>query len=120
MAKISEDVKKAIAEIKPALVATAGKDGLPNVSPKGSFRVLDDEHVVFADLRSPRTIANIKENPRVAVIGLDPLSRKGWRIWGQAEILTEGAILDSFSQEYASKGKVNHVVKLKVDQAVAF
>ncbi|MDO8785641.1 MAG: pyridoxamine 5'-phosphate oxidase family protein [Syntrophales bacterium] len=120
MAKIPEDVKKAIAEIKPALVATAGKDGLPNVSPKGSFRVLDDEHVVFADLRSPRTIANIKENPKVAVIGIEPVSRKGWRIRGQAEVLTGGAIFDSFTQEYASKGKVNHVVKLKVEEAATF
>jgi len=120
MAKIPEEVKKAIAEIRPALVATAGKDGMPNVSAKGSFRVLDDEHVVFADLRSPRTIANLRENPRIAVIGLDPASRKGWRIWGQAEILTEGAIFESFSQEYASKGKVNHVVKLKVEEAVVF
>jgi len=120
MAKIPDDVKKAISEIRPALVATAGKDGLPNVSPKGSFRVLDDEHVLFAELRSPRTIANLKENPKVSVIGLDPASRKGWRIWGQAEILTEGAIFDGLSQEFASRGKVNHVVKVKVNEAIAF
>ncbi|MFA4916078.1 MAG: pyridoxamine 5'-phosphate oxidase family protein [Syntrophales bacterium] len=120
MAKMTEDVKKAIAEIGPAFVATAGKDGSPNVSAKGSFRVLDDEHVVFADLFSPRTIANIKENPRVAVIGLDAASRKGWRVQGQAEILTEGAVFESFSKEYASKGKVKHVVKLKVEEAKAF
>ena len=122
MAKIPDNVKKAIAEIRPALVATAGKNGMPNVSPKGSFRVLDDGHAVFADIRSPRTTANIKENPAVSVIGLDPASRKGWRIWGQAEILTEGAIFDSLNQEYASqgKGKVNHVVKISVDESAAF
>lgn len=120
MAKIPDDVKKAIAEIRPALVATASKDGLPNVSPKGSFRVIDDEHVVFAELRSPRTIANLKENPKVSAIGLDPASRKGWRIWGEAEMLSEGAVFDGMSQEYASKGKVNYVVKVKVNEAVAF
>lgn len=117
MVKMSDDVKKAIAEIKPALVATAGKDGLPNVSPKGSFRVVDDEHVVFADLRSPRTVNNLKENPMVSVIGLDPATRKGWRLWGKAEILTSGDLFDSLSQEYASKGKINHVVKISVDEA---
>lgn len=118
MAKMSDDVKKAIAEIKPALVATAGKNGLPNVSPKGSFRVVDDEHVIFADLRSPRTVNNLKENPMVSVIGLDPATRKGWRLWGKAEILTSGDLFDGLSREYASKGKINHVVKISVDEAV--
>ena len=47
MAKLSEEAKKAIAEFGVALVATASKDGKPNVSPKGSFRVLDDEHVTL-------------------------------------------------------------------------
>jgi len=42
MAKLSEEAKKAIAEFGAALVATASKDGKPNVSLKGSFRVLDD------------------------------------------------------------------------------
>jgi predicted pyridoxine 5'-phosphate oxidase superfamily flavin-nucleotide-binding protein len=120
MAKIPEDVKKAVAEIKPALVATADKNGLPNVSPKGSFRVLDDEHVIFVDIRSPRTIANIKENSKVSAIGIEPVSRKGWRIWGNAEILTEGTLFDMLQDEYASKGKLRHLVKLKVEEAVVF
>jgi len=113
---MSDEVKKAIAEIKPALVATADKDGLPNVSPKGSFRVVDDQSVVFAELRSPRTIANLKENSKVSVIGLDPATRKGWRIWGKAEILTGGELFDSLNAEY--KDKVNSVVKISVDEAI--
>ena len=52
--KMSADVKKSIAECGPALIATASKSGRPNVSPKGSLKVLDDEHVVFADVRSPQ------------------------------------------------------------------
>ncbi len=44
MAKLSEEVKKIINEVRPAMVATAGKDGKPNVSPRGSFQVLDDEY----------------------------------------------------------------------------
>ncbi len=63
MAKMSEEVKKAITEIRPGLIATANKAGKPNVSPKGSFRVLDDEHVIFADIFSPRTTANLHRLP---------------------------------------------------------
>ncbi len=48
MAKLTEEAKKLIGETGPALVATASKDGKPNVSLKGSFRVLDDEHIIIA------------------------------------------------------------------------
>ena len=40
---------------KEGWVATASRDGTPNVSIKGSLRVLDDEHLVFADLFSRKT-----------------------------------------------------------------
>ena len=86
MTKLTDEAQKAIAEIRPSLVATAGKTGKPNVSAKGSFRVLDDEHVVFADIASPRTVANIRENSQVAVICLDAAARKGCRIWGKGHI----------------------------------
>lgn len=121
MAKLSEEVKKAIAEIRPALIATSGKSGKPNVSAKGSFKVLDDEHVLFADMNSPRTVANLKENPQVAVIVLDPAKRRGARIWGKAEILSAGPLFDQVKSEWAGRNmKVNHVVRISVDEAVAF
>ena len=37
---------------KVGWVATAARDGTPNVSIKGSLRVLDDEHLLFADINS--------------------------------------------------------------------
>lgn len=121
MEKLSPDLINAIAQIKPAMVATSSLDGRPNVSPKGSLRVLDDRHLVFADIRSPQTIRNLRENPQVQVIGLDPLPRKGWRVWGTADgILTSGDLYDQFCREYSSKAKVNHVVKIRVEKAVMF
>jgi len=119
--KMSDEVKKAVAECTPALVATANKAGKPNVSAKGSLRVVDDEHLVFADIRSPGTIANLKENPQVGVICLNPSTRKGCRIWGKAEIVTSGDLFDKLVQEYAARDmKVNHVVLVTVEEAVAF
>ena len=40
---------------KMGWVATAGKGGEPNVTPKGSLKLLDDQHVIFADLISLKT-----------------------------------------------------------------
>lgn len=119
--KLSQQAKDAIATIHPGLVATASKSGMPNVSPKGSFRVLDDEHVLFADVHSPRTVANLKENPQVSVIVLDPASRKGCRVWGKAEFITSGDLFDSLNKEYAARGrKMNQAVKIAVEQVEVF
>lgn len=121
MAVIDEKLKKAISEIKPSFMATASKDGHPNVSTKGSLRVLDDQHLVFADIRSPGTLKNLKENPNLSIIALKAGAMNGWRIWGKAvEIITSGDLFDKFCEEYEKKGKVNHVVKILVEKGVVF
>jgi len=117
MARLSEEVKAMIAEIRPGIIATASKDGKPNVSAKGSFRVLDDDHVVFADINSPRTMTNLKENPYVSILVVHPRTLKGCRIWGKGEIITSGPLFDQLNKEFLGKGlKVNHVVKITVDK----
>ena len=117
MAKLTEEAKKAIGEIRPSLVATANKSGKPNVSAKGSLRVLDDEHVVFTDVASPRTVANIKENPQVSIICLDASARKSCRIWGTGEVLNSGEIFDKMVADLAKMNMtVKNVVKVAVDE----
>ena len=121
MAKLSEEAKKIINEVHPGLVATADRDGKPNVSAKGSFRVLDNEHVVFSDVASPRTIANLQENPQLAAIVFDPATRHGCRIWGTAEILESGDIFDAAAAQLSSRGiTVNHVVRVAVEDVATF
>ncbi len=121
MVKLTEEAKKAIREIHPSLVATASKTGKPNVSAKGSIRILDDEHILFADIASPRTIANIKENPQVAVICLDAVARKGCRIWGKGEIFKSGDIFDNAVAEWVSRNiKVRNVVRIAVEEVETF
>ena len=117
MAKLSNEVKTMIAEIRPGIIATASKDGKPNASAKGSFRVLDDNHVIFADINSPRTIANLRENPYVSILVVHRRTLKGCRIWGKDEILNSGPLFDQMNKEFVEKGlKVNHVVKITVDK----
>jgi hypothetical protein len=117
MAKLPEEAKKIISRVLPAFIATASKKGKPNVSPKGSFRVLDDEHVVFAEMASPRTIANLKENPQVSAMIFDPATWGGCRIWGKAEISESGALFDSFKAEFARlKMDVHSVVRIAIEK----
>ncbi len=114
MAKLSEEAKKIISEVHLAQEATASKNGRPNVSPRGSFRVLDDEHVLFADTASPRTIANLRENPQLSAIVFDPATHRGCRIWGRAEILDSGDLFDTIAAEAAAAGRTFQHVVIKV------
>ena len=121
MAKLTEEAKKAIGTARPAFVATVSKGGKPNVSAKGSVRVLDDEHVIFADVASPRTVANIKDNGQVAIICLDAATRKGCRMWGKGEILSSGELFEKVSAEMAARNmKPKHVVKVALDEVETY
>jgi len=64
-------------------IATVGPDG-PNVSPKGTFQALDAARVAFAEIRSPRTKANIAAEPRVSVSMVDVFARRGVGFRGRA------------------------------------
>lgn len=121
MAKLSEEAKRLIGAVHPALVATASKDGKPNVAPKGSFRVLDDEHVIFVEGGQLYTLTNLRENPQLAAIVFDPATSKGCRIWGKAEIVDSGDLFDTISAEFAAmKMKVSQLVKVAVEEVATF
>ncbi len=94
MAKLTEDMQRVVREQRLGFVATVGPDGTPNVSPKGTTRVYDDDHLVFADIRSPRTIANLKQNPAVEINVVDWFTRKGYRFKGLATVVEFGPLFD--------------------------
>ena len=81
-------------------VATVSADGRPNVSPKGTFVVLDDETIAFGEMRSPNTMANLAHQAEVEVSFVDVLSRKGVRIRGEARIVEPGAEFDALAPTF--------------------
>jgi len=90
MAILTDDMKRVIREQRLGFYATVCEDGSPNLSPKGTTYVLDDDHLFFADLRSPQTVANIRRGSLVEVNIVDPLVRKGYRFKGPAAIHEPG------------------------------
>ena len=67
MVALTEEMKKAFATVKTFPVATASKDGWPNVVPIGFVELIDDETIWIADNFMVKTLANIKENPKVSI-----------------------------------------------------
>jgi len=89
MAKLTEAVKAVIEKGTP-VVATCGRFGFPNVTPKGSVRVHDDETLVFSENAGGKTYYNLHDNPSVSVLVMDLENRTGYQIKGNVEISDAG------------------------------
>jgi hypothetical protein len=104
---------------KLAWVATASRDGQPNVTPKGSLKLLDEHHVLFADLFSLKTRKNLEENSKVAVTVVDAGTAKGYQLKGTAEIVTSGPLFEETSKQLKESPRglppLHHVVKITVE-----
>jgi predicted pyridoxine 5'-phosphate oxidase superfamily flavin-nucleotide-binding protein len=87
---LTPDMKRVIEEQRLGFVATAAPDGTPNVSPKGTFVVLDERTIAFGEIRSPGTIRNLRANPRIEVNFVDVFVRKGYRFAGTATVVERG------------------------------
>ena len=118
MAKISNEIKHFLERQKLGFVATISPDNTPNVSPKGTILAWDDEHLIFADIKSPQTISNLENNPSVELNVIDPILRKGYRFKGKGKILKDNEEFSKilkFYEEKGTKSKINAVVMIKVD-----
>jgi predicted pyridoxine 5'-phosphate oxidase superfamily flavin-nucleotide-binding protein len=124
MAMLTEDMKQVIREQRLGYVATVCSDGTPNLSPKGTTTVWDDDHLVFADIRSPRTIANLKQNPSIEINVVDWFTRKGYRFKGIATVLESGSLFDELVSFHGKQGlsdaprRIQCVVMVEVQRAL--
>ena len=91
MGILTEDMKRLVDEQQLGFHATVCPDGSPNLSPKGSTRVWDDDHLFFADICSPQTTANIRAGSLIEVNVVDPFVRKGYRFKGRAVVHEPGS-----------------------------
>lgn len=59
---------------------------------------------MFADIRSPRTIANLKQNPVIEINVVDWFTRKGYRFKGLANVIESGSLFDELLLFYERPG----------------
>jgi predicted pyridoxine 5'-phosphate oxidase superfamily flavin-nucleotide-binding protein len=118
-------MQRVVREQRLGYVATVNADGTPNLSPKGTTRVWDEDHLIFADLRSPGTVENLRSNPAVEVNVVDPFLRKGFRFKGTAEVFTDGPFFEE-ALRFFGEGhdaverpdeRIHSVVLIRVDRA---
>lgn len=117
MAKITEEMKQAI-KGQQAYVATASPNGVPNVAPKGTVEILDDDHIIYSEIAGKHSWENVRKNPRVAIIAGDTSKMQCLRFSGRAEILTEGELFEKGKARMKKMGMPapKAVVKVKVEE----
>jgi predicted pyridoxine 5'-phosphate oxidase superfamily flavin-nucleotide-binding protein len=117
---IDADMRAVIDGQRLCYAATVTPDGRPSLSPKGTIRVWDEAHLYFLDIASPRTRANLALNPWIEINVVDPLSRRGYRFLGRAEIHTGGdvyergraSVIDEEGDEYHTHALILITVEL--------
>ncbi len=122
MAVLSDEMMRVVEEQRLGFVATVCPDGSPNLSPKGTVSVWDAEHLVFADICSPRTVANLRGHPVIEINVVDPIRRKGYRFKGSARVVDRGSDYEAGVEFFRQRGVANSirsVVFVHVDRAEA-
>src|SRR6202795_388052 len=99
--KIRTLIDNAWADGAPCLLATQGGDG-PNISPKGSMLVYDDEHLAYWERSKRQALENLGHDKRVVVIYAnfkaqrDGVLESGFlRFYGNAELHESGPVRDA-------------------------
>jgi uncharacterized protein len=97
---INKDVKEYIEKSVLCWLATSDGDHIPNVSPKEIFTCIGDNIFLIANLASPISVKNIKENPNVCVSFVEVFIQKGYKLKGIAKLI------DKTSSNFAEKVKL--------------
>ena len=119
MVVITEEIKNFVNFQKLGYVATVSIDNTPNLSPKGTIMVLDESHIAFANIQSPKTVENLKHNSSIEVNVVDPFSRKGYRFKGTAEVISSGDQFNKIISYYKTSGvksSIKSIVLVKIEK----
>jgi predicted pyridoxine 5'-phosphate oxidase superfamily flavin-nucleotide-binding protein len=123
MGILTADMQRIVREMRLCYTATVCPDGTPNLSPKGTISVWDDDHLIFAEIRSPGTMRNLRHNSAIEINVVDPFVRRGYRFKGTAAIhgpdSPRFAELAAFIRERVTTIPFRAVVLVQVTRALS-
>ena len=86
---LSLEVKQYIDKSVLCWLATSDMEHQPNVSPKEVFTHFKDQYIIIANIASPNTVKNIKQNSKVCISFIEVFIQKGFQLKGSAQIITK-------------------------------
>jgi predicted pyridoxine 5'-phosphate oxidase superfamily flavin-nucleotide-binding protein len=90
MVNLTAEMKEAFGKVKLFPVATASKGGVPNVVPIAYVMLINDDTIWIGDNFMNKSLANLKENPHIAIYVYDPDGKKCFQVKGKVEVKTSG------------------------------
>ena len=120
MVKITNEMEEVMNGVKILYLATASKEGVPNVAPMGMVYLQDDKETIwFIDNYMNKTLANVRENPVASVAVWTPEGKGAFQFKGTVTIENEGddyenavTIAHFKSEKYPAK----NLLKMKITE----
>jgi predicted pyridoxine 5'-phosphate oxidase superfamily flavin-nucleotide-binding protein len=103
MVDLTAEMKEAFGRMKIFPVATAAKDGTPNVVPIGVVELISDDTIWITDNFMHKSLENLKTNPKIALYIWGPEIKGCFQIKGQATVRTSGADFDAMKEKINQK-----------------
>lgn len=94
MVKLNPEMKEAFSKMKVFPVATASKDGMPNVVPLAMVELHSDDTIWITDNFMNKSMSNLRVNPKVAIYVWGPEIKGCYQIKGVITIKTSGPEYD--------------------------
>jgi len=112
MSKMDQRMKEIFEKQEIIVIATATKEGIPNVVPIGAKKIIDDETILISDQYFNKTLSNMQKNPIVSITFWDKM--EGYQIKGTVTIDTSGQIFEDTSKWIEEMAKeINVPIKSK-------
>mgnify|MGYP003664918688 FL=1 len=89
--KLTAEIKDSLSTSVLCWLATSSAENIPNVSPKEIFSYFENDSIIVANIASPQTVRNIKQNKNVCISFIDILKQKGFQLKGTAEIIEKSS-----------------------------
>ena len=120
--EMQDSINNARASGNPCIVATADRDGTPDLGYIGTMMALSDSVLAYKNRSNDSTLVCPEENPKVIVIYRNAETGVGWKFRCTATEHAEGPCFDAVNHRlHPTGGDAAHtgtVVVLDVDQVL--
>lgn len=117
MAKLTQEILDQMKNQRIYPLATASKDGVPNVVPVGMLIPKEDGTIWIIDNYFGKTIANMQENPVAAFYVWNPESKESWQVKGTLSVEDSGPDYEAavaFARSIKEIFPAKHLVRMTV------
>jgi len=116
-AVLPNEIKPAMQGAVPAHICSCSLDGVPNATLISQVYYVDERHIALSNQFFSKTVRNVRENPVVAILLIEPESFDEWYLEARFDHSeSEGPVFDTMDiqiEAIASMSGMSGILKLK-------